>query len=152
MGLIKDLQEQLDLATESIEAAMRIKELWLPNCQSCEHNGEQECEHGDECAALDMMNSNFSQFLATQRKKFEPVNPANVWRHTKEGRQLFPPVTQAPPIAHYDRLKIMREAWDGYKAFLKKKYPAEDGKEWEFTCEHHKTIDAVLDDGKNNNE
>lgn len=34
--------------------------------------------------------------------------------------------------------------WSNYKEFLKEKYPAEEGQEWEFTCEHHKRIDKLL--------
>ena len=49
-----------------------------------------------------------------------------------------------------DSLKIeeMKEVWGKYKGFLMEKYPAEEGNEWEFTCEHHKRIDAVLNKNK----
>jgi len=43
-----------------------------------------------------------------------------------------------------DDIDKIREAWSEYKKFLIEKYPAEEGKEWEFTCEHHKRIDSIL--------
>lgn len=40
--------------------------------------------------------------------------------------------------------KELREAWNNYKIFLKEKYPAEDGQEWNFVCKHHQQIDDLL--------
>jgi len=34
--------------------------------------------------------------------------------------------------------------WSEYKKFLQEKYPAPEGEEWGFTCEHHKKIDSLL--------
>lgn len=38
----------------------------------------------------------------------------------------------------------LKQAWKAYTDFLKGKYPAEDGKEWEFTCPHHQKIDSII--------
>lgn len=38
----------------------------------------------------------------------------------------------------------IRKEWNAYKLFLQEKYPAKDGEEWAFTCEHHKRIDKLL--------
>lgn len=42
-----------------------------------------------------------------------------------------------------ERLEKISHEWNSYKAFLQEKYPAEN---WEFTCEHHKRIDALVND------
>ena len=44
------------------------------------------------------------------------------------------------------KIEKLRQAWLEYKAYLKEKYPAEEGKEWEFTCPHHQAIDQELKD------
>ena len=36
------------------------------------------------------------------------------------------------------------ENWNKYKAFLKDKYPAKDGEQWEFTCQYHQKLDQAL--------
>ena len=41
-------------------------------------------------------------------------------------------------------LTAAQQYWNDYKAFLKNKYPPEEGKEFEFTCEHHKKIDQLF--------
>jgi len=48
-----------------------------------------------------------------------------------------------------DSIKMdeIKEEWNKYKEFLIKKYPAKDGEEWKFTCEHHKRIDSILNKG-----
>lgn len=35
-------------------------------------------------------------------------------------------------------------AWDNYTSYLRGKYPAKEGEEWEFTCEYHRDIDAFF--------
>jgi len=39
--------------------------------------------------------------------------------------------------------KLIKE-WKLYKKFLQDKYPVENGQKWEFTCEHHKKLDAII--------
>lgn len=48
-------------------------------------------------------------------------------------------------IKHIDHPKLC-EIWTKYKEFLMEKYPAEEGKDWEFTCEYHKKIEKILND------
>ena len=36
--------------------------------------------------------------------------------------------------------------WAKYRKFLMEEYPAEEGKDWEFTCEHHQKIEKILND------
>ena len=36
------------------------------------------------------------------------------------------------------------KVWAEYKKYLMKKYPPVEGKEFEFTCEHHKKLDKIL--------
>jgi len=47
-------------------------------------------------------------------------------------------------IAAQQEWQELKQAWNEYKAFLQGKYPAEEGKEWEFTCERHKRIDSLI--------
>jgi len=42
------------------------------------------------------------------------------------------------------KIEEVIEEWNKYKEFLMEKYPAEEGKEWEFTCEHHQRINLLL--------
>ena len=44
-------------------------------------------------------------------------------------------------MAKYEDLK---KEWAGYKEFLENKYPPDEGKEFEFTCEYHERIDKLL--------
>lgn len=37
-----------------------------------------------------------------------------------------------------------KKEWELYKKTLMAQYPAEEGQEWNFTCEHHKKIDKIL--------
>jgi len=50
--------------------------------------------------------------------------------------------------SYYDNLRELftevSNNWEEYVAYLKDKYPAEDGKEWEFSCLYHKKIDKLL--------
>ena len=50
-------------------------------------------------------------------------------------------------LKHIEDTKIRQisEEWSKYRKFLMDKYPAEDGKEWEFTCEYHQKIDGLLE-------
>ena len=43
-----------------------------------------------------------------------------------------------------DDIKAVKKEWEMYKQLLMEKYPAEENKEFEFTCEHHKKIDKIL--------
>ena len=43
-----------------------------------------------------------------------------------------------------NKVEDIKKEWEEYKSFLKEKYPAEDGKEWELSWEHHKKIDDIL--------
>ena len=43
----------------------------------------------------------------------------------------------------------IRRYWNQYTDYLKSKYPAEDGKEWTFSCEHHLIIDGLLKQSDN---
>lgn len=49
-------------------------------------------------------------------------------------------------LKHIEDTKIRQisEEWSKYRKFLMEKYPAEDGKEWEFECEYHQKIDGLL--------
>jgi len=46
-----------------------------------------------------------------------------------------------------DTIKAIKQAWGEYKSYLMEKYPVptDEGKEWEFACEHHKKIDSLLE-------
>ena len=41
-------------------------------------------------------------------------------------------------------LKEIKKEWEEYKQTLIEKYPVEEGREWKFTCDHHKKIDEIL--------
>ena len=41
-------------------------------------------------------------------------------------------------------LAKIAEAWTDYKSFLMQKYPVNEGEEWQFTCPHHRRIDAIV--------
>ena len=43
-------------------------------------------------------------------------------------------------------LNDLVKMWSAYREMLQKKYPAEEGKEWQFTCEHHQRIDTLLEE------
>jgi hypothetical protein len=38
----------------------------------------------------------------------------------------------------------VQAAWFEYTMYLMNKYPPPEGEDWEFTCPHHKRIDALL--------
>jgi hypothetical protein len=42
------------------------------------------------------------------------------------------------------KYRTMQKEWELYKQSLIKKYPAKEGKKWEFSCEHHQKIDEIL--------
>ena len=43
-----------------------------------------------------------------------------------------------------DTIKEIRKEWSEYKQMLIERYPAEEGTDWEFSCDHHKRIDELL--------
>ena len=43
-------------------------------------------------------------------------------------------------------LSGIKKEWDAYVKYLKEKYPAEIGEEWDFTCPYHKKINAIIND------
>ncbi len=43
-----------------------------------------------------------------------------------------------------DKLLKIEDSWEKYKFFLKEKYPPKEGKNFEFTCPHHREIDEII--------
>jgi len=43
-----------------------------------------------------------------------------------------------------DEIARLREIWREYRKYLQEKYPANPGEKWQFSCEHHQKIDAIL--------
>ena len=49
-------------------------------------------------------------------------------------------------IQQMEILHDVRMAWKRYKLFLKKKYPADKGETWGFTCPYHAEIERLLNE------
>tara|TARA_Y100000310_G_scaffold311548_1_gene357932 strand:- start:16946 stop:17122 length:177 start_codon:yes stop_codon:yes gene_type:complete len=48
-------------------------------------------------------------------------------------------------VIRFDNIiKEIKKEWNLYKQSLVEKYPAKEGEDWEFTCEHHKKIEGLL--------